>query len=123
MFEVTITRSLVATHQIRGSDGSLEPLHEHAWRVAVTVAGDKLDEQGVLVDFDALRDRLTDVLGSLDGRNLGDTPAFVGRSPSAENLALHLAEQLADQMPSAVRLKCVEVEEAPGCVARYLCAT
>lgn len=119
MFEVSVTGRFVGRHQLRRPDGSHEPLHEHEWSVKVTYAGEALDEMDVLLDFGALRSRLTELLATLDQQNLNHLPPFAARNPSAENVALHLAGQMADGMPAAARLVCVEVEEQPGCVARY----
>ena len=119
MFEVSATSSFSAAHQLRLPDGSAEPLHRHNWRVTVTYAGSVLDEMGVLVDFDALSARLDRLLATLNDQNLNTLPAFAERNPTAENVALHIAERLAVELPAAAVLKCVEVEEAPGCLARY----
>ena len=50
-FEITVVREFAAAHQIRLLDGSLEPLHGHNWRLSVTVAADKLDGIGTVMDF------------------------------------------------------------------------
>ena len=119
MFEVSISGRFVAAHQLRLTSGALEPTHYHTWRVTVTFAGQELDERGVLLDFDEIKPRLDDLLALLFDHNLNELPAFAGLNPSAENLAKHIAEQLGGLLPEGVRLSHVEVEEAPGCVARY----
>ena len=119
MFELKIVTHFSAAHQLRLPDGSAEPLHRHNWRVTVTRAGSVLDEMGVLVDFEILRARLDRLLATLNDQNLNTLPAFAERNPTAENVALHIAERLAVELPAAAVLKCVEVEEAPGCLARY----
>ena len=48
-----------------------------------------------------------------------DLAAFAERNPSAEHVALHIAEQIAPTLPAHVRLDRIEVTEAPGCVAAY----
>ncbi len=141
MFEVSVSGWFAAAHQLRLPDGSLEPLHGHNWHVTVTFAGPRLDECGLLLDFVALRRRLEAVLGQLHDRNLNELAAFAGRNPSAEQVAVWIAGQFgAGQLGggpaepggqaaacaagggarAAARLACVEVEEAPGCRARYL---
>jgi 6-pyruvoyltetrahydropterin/6-carboxytetrahydropterin synthase len=119
MYEVTITDWFAAAHQLRLLDGQLEPLHGHNWRVAVTLAGPELDKMGVLADFTWLKPRLAEILAPLHDRNLNDQPAFARRNPSAENVATYIAEQIALDLSDGVQLACVEVEEAPYCVARY----
>jgi 6-pyruvoyltetrahydropterin/6-carboxytetrahydropterin synthase len=122
MFEVSVTGKFHATHQLCMPDGAREPPHTHPWRVTVTLVGPRLDETGVLVDFAELEPRLRSVLADLAERNLNEHPAFAERSPSAENVAVHVAEMLDDGIWAAcgVRIQSVEVEEAPGCIARYL---
>ncbi len=120
MFEAIVTGSFSATHQLRLADGTLEPLHTHDWNVRVTFAGDELETTGWLVDFTTIRARLAALLTTLRDRNLGELPAFARCNPSAELVARHIAEQLStDQSPRA-SLTCVEVEEEPGCFARFI---
>ena len=119
MFEVSVRGSFKAAHQLRLADGSCEVPHRHEWQVQVTFAGDALDETGLLVDFGPVRDRLRGVLAGLDGRSLNDLLPFERQNPSAENVAVHIAEQMSAQPLPTGRLCCVEVEEEPGCVARY----
>ena len=119
MFEVVVAGQFTAAHRLRREDGSYEPVHEHEWRVEVTYAGETLDESGMLIDFTAVRARLADVLAGLRERPLHELSAFAERAASAENVALHIAEQMAALPNAGARLRCVQVEEEPGCFARY----
>jgi 6-pyruvoyltetrahydropterin/6-carboxytetrahydropterin synthase len=119
MFEISVMGRFTAAHQLRRDDGSTEPLHRHHWRVMVTLAGPALNDQGVLLDFGEIKPRLDELLGTLNDRTLNDLASFAKRIPSTENIALHVAERVALNLPDGVRLRCVEVEEAPGCVARF----
>lgn len=119
MFEISVTGEFVATHRLRCPDGSREPPHEHRWRVTVTYAGPTLNEMDVLLDFGRARSHLTEVLGVLDGRDLNALPLFAAHNPSAEAVARVVAERLPREIAAAVQLRCVAVEEEPGCVARY----
>lgn len=119
VFEVSVCGGFAAAHQLPLPDGSLEPLHGHSWHVQVTFRGPRLDERGLLLDFVTLRRRLEALLAELHERNLNDLPVFADCAPSAERVAALLAARLADAGGSAARLACVEVEEAPGCLARY----
>ena len=121
MFEVTVSSWFSAAHQLRLLDGSIEPLHGHNWHVRVTCAGHRLDALGVLVDFTKLKPALDAVLAEMHDRNLNNLHAFRDRNPSAENVAVVIHERLQPVCPPGVVLSCVEVEEAPGCVARYRC--
>jgi 6-pyruvoyltetrahydropterin/6-carboxytetrahydropterin synthase len=116
-FEITTTRTFTAAHQLRMYDSQLEPPHEHLWRVCVTLAADELDSIGVVIDFSELERLMDEILAPLSGRSLNAAPAFADRNPSAENVALHIAERLA--LPSRVKLVSVQVWETEGNSATY----
>jgi 6-pyruvoyltetrahydropterin/6-carboxytetrahydropterin synthase len=118
VFEITTTREFAAAHQLRLYDGSLEPLHGHNWRVAVTVAAPQLDSIGVVMDFHDLERRLDAVLAPLHNRHLNDVPPFAQRlNPSAENVALHIGQAL--DLPAGARLLSVQVWETSTNSAIY----
>ena len=119
MFEISVNDQFTAEHQLREPGGTLEPLHEHVWRVEVTYEGPALDDMGVLADFGVISARLRGLLAAYEGRNLNTLPPFVDRNPSAEYVAAYLAENLPTELSPSVRLKRVAVEEEAGCVARY----
>ena len=116
-FEITTTRSFSAAHQLKLYDGSLEPLHGHNWRVKVTVVADRLDAIGVVMDFHELERLLDAILAPLQNSHLNDTAEFASLNPSAENVAYHVGRMLA--LPSAVRLRSVEVWETDSNSALY----
>jgi 6-pyruvoyltetrahydropterin/6-carboxytetrahydropterin synthase len=121
-FEVSVAGWFAAAHQLRlpaAAGGGLEPLHGHNWRVVVTCRGPKLDSMGVLVDFTKLKPALDRLLARLHDRHLNELPPFAERNPSAENVAVYVAEEIASAVPAGVAVACVEVEEAPGCIARF----
>lgn len=118
-FDVTIEHRFNALHQLRLGNGTLEPVHGHDWRVAVTVARQDggLDGYGFVADFHDLEKRLAALLGSLHHGNLSQSPQFAEVNASAEQVARWVAQNLT--IPAAVRVTGVEVEESPGCVARW----
>ena len=120
-FEITTTRRFSAAHQLRLYDGSLEPLHGHNWRVRVTVAAPRLDEIGVVMDFHALERLVDEVLGPMHNRHLNDLPAFTDGTlnPSAENVAVHVANSLQPRLVGGVSLRSVEVWETDDNSATY----
>jgi 6-pyruvoyltetrahydropterin/6-carboxytetrahydropterin synthase len=119
MYEVSVSGWFAAAHQLRLPDGAVEPLHGHNWRVVATFAGADLDRMEVLVDFTQARARLDEVLKTLHDSNLNELPGFADCNPSTERVACHIADRLVGDLPAGVRLRSVEVEESPGCVARY----
>ena len=114
MFEVSVTSSFSAAHQLRLSDGSAEALHRHNWRVTVTCAGGALDEAGVLVDFEVLRARLDKLLATLNDQNLNTLPVFAERNATAERVAQHIAERLPSSCPPARRSSASRSRKLPA---------
>jgi 6-pyruvoyltetrahydropterin/6-carboxytetrahydropterin synthase len=114
-FQIEVSREFSASHQLRLYDGTLEPLHGHNWRVLVTVEAGKLDPIGVVMDFHALKRRVDQVVDPMHNRHLNELAAFSSRNPSAENVALHIAESL--RLPEQVHLSAVEVWETGDCGA------
>lgn len=108
-FEISITRRFSAAHALRLYDGSLEPVHGHNWRVRVTVRAAKLDAIGVVMDFHELERRVDAVIQPWHNSHLNDSPSFSSRNPSAENVAVVLAERV--ELPVGVTLVGVEVWE------------
>jgi 6-pyruvoyltetrahydropterin/6-carboxytetrahydropterin synthase len=116
-FEITSAREFAAAHQLRLYDGSLEPLHGHNWRVKVTVAADRLDPIGVVMDFHDLERRIDAIVAPMHNRHLNDLATFERLNPSAENVAFHVGQTLA--LPAGIRLLSVEVWETSGNSAVY----
>ncbi len=116
-YEVIIEDWFAAAHQLRLPGGALEPLHGHNWRVRLCYRGTTLDEMGVLVDFTELKPALRGLLQNMHDRHLNELMQFQERSPSAENVATVIAEHFGRLRFGSPAW--VEVEEAPGCTARY----
>ena len=94
MYELMIETHFAAAHQLRGYKGKCENLHGHNWRVQLTVASDKLNDIGIVVDFHDLKDSLNEIVSSLDHAFLNDLFPFTEKNPSSENIARWIYESL-----------------------------
>jgi 6-pyruvoyltetrahydropterin/6-carboxytetrahydropterin synthase len=94
MFELMIETQFSSAHQLRGYKGKCEALHGHNWRVQVTVASDKLNDIGIVVDFHDLRAVTNEVINSLDHAFLNDVFPFTEINPSSENIAKWIYESI-----------------------------
>ncbi len=119
MFEISVQRTFSAAHALVVR-GVRETLHGHDWRLTAVVAGDSLDEDGLLCDFHAIEAALDEVIAPLRNANLNEVGPFRNVNPSAEQVARHVAQRLAASLPPDVRLSRVSVTEAPGCEATYV---
>ena len=98
----------------------MEELHGHDWRVTVVLAGPRLDDEDLLLDFHALESSLKASLEPFAGRTMNGVPPFDRVHPTAERLAEHVGSVLEAGVPAGARLVSVSVEEAPGCIARWI---
>jgi 6-pyruvoyltetrahydropterin/6-carboxytetrahydropterin synthase len=87
MYELMVESKFAAAHQLRGYKGKCEKLHGHNWRVTVAVTAERLDEQGLAIDFHDLKKFLREVLDQLEHTFLNDIFPFTQINPSSENLA------------------------------------
>jgi 6-pyruvoyltetrahydropterin/6-carboxytetrahydropterin synthase len=86
------------------------------------VSANKLDEIGVVMDFHELQRMVDQITQPMHNRHLNDLPAFASRNPSAENVALHLAESLRPRLPGHIKLQTVQAWETYDCRASWRAA-
>ena len=113
MYELTVKSHFDAAHALREYPGECRNLHGHTWDVEVTVAGAELDEIGIVYDFKALKTDLNGVLAAYDHVLINDVAPFTELTPTAENLARVIYEQLAETVDPCVRVVEVAVWESP----------
>jgi 6-pyruvoyltetrahydropterin/6-carboxytetrahydropterin synthase len=113
VYELTVKGHFDAAHALRGYEGECRALHGHTWDVEVTVAGETLDEVGIVYDFKRLKDDLAGVLGQYDHVYLNEVPPFDTLNATAEHLARVVYDQLAERVGEGVRVVEVAVWESP----------
>jgi 6-pyruvoyltetrahydropterin/6-carboxytetrahydropterin synthase len=94
MYELTITSHFSGAHRLRYLHGKCEELHGHNWKIEVSVASSKLNQEGVVIDFKILKQKLEKVLKALDHTFLNDLPHFSGQEPSSENIAKYIFDKM-----------------------------
>ena len=122
MFEVAVEETFAAGHALRGYKGKCENVHGHNYKVRVVLAGEKLDQTGLVYDFVELKQRMAEVIRRLDHQFLNDLPPFTEVNPSAENIARYFYEELSQRLASAAngaRLREVTVFESETTAATY----
>jgi 6-pyruvoyltetrahydropterin/6-carboxytetrahydropterin synthase len=120
MFEISIKTQFSAAHHLEGYRGACEAVHGHNWEVEVFVAGEDLDETGILVDFRVARQAVQSELEALDHTDLNEHPAFAVGNPTSENIARFLYVQLSQRLAGqSYRVSRVSINETPGSRASY----
>jgi 6-pyruvoyltetrahydropterin/6-carboxytetrahydropterin synthase len=122
IFEVSIETHFCAAHALREYKGATEPVHGHNFKVIVTVSGKNVDRAGMAIDFLDLKPVIDEEVGRLHYGFLNENVAEFrdGKlSPSAENIALVLFQNIGKRLPKNVKMSSVQVFESPGCSATY----
>ena len=120
MYRLTIQTSFAAAHNLLQYQGDCENLHGHNWKVDVTVAARELDKSGLGIDFKILKAETRRLLETLDHKYLNDLPMFKGLSPSSENIARYLFEELGRTLNTEnVTVTLVNVWESDFACASY----
>lgn len=71
-----------------------ERLHGHSYKVEAEVAGERLDERGALIDLAKLKAKLDRCLKKLHFQYLNELEPFKEKSPTCENIARFVFENL-----------------------------
>ncbi len=120
MYELKIITQFAAAHRLENFNGKCEALHGHNWKVEVFLAGEQLDEAGLLVDFGVIKARTNALLEEIDHKYLNELEAFREQNPSSENLARYLFERLSTTLSrDGVRVSRVNVWESDTSRASY----
>lgn len=118
-YELTVKDHFDSAHALPGYEGPCQYLHGHTWDVEVTIAGEHLDEVGMLYDFKSIKRDLHAVLENFDHRCLNDVPPFDEISPTAEHVARVVFYELEKMLPRTISLKEVAIWESPVAKVTY----
>ena len=72
MFELKVVTHFSEAHQLKMVAKKCENLHGHNWKIEVYVAGDELNEAGVLMDFGKIKKTVAEIMSDLDPRFLNE---------------------------------------------------
>lgn len=120
MYELMIEAQFSSAHQLRGYTGKCENLHGHNWKVQVMVSSEKLNETGLVIDFDELKKTVEELLLTLDHFVLNEIFPFTELNPSSENIAKWIYDSLKKKTTNRnVALVSVTVWESETASATY----
>lgn len=120
MYELIVEREFSAAHSLRDYEGACARLHGHNYRVEISVMGEDLQPNGMLLDFGDLKAICDEVLEEMDHRHLNELPMFADRNPTSENLARHIYNEVARGLDVAgAAVGYVRVWESAGQSAVY----
>ncbi len=118
MYEIGITRKFSSAHRLMHYNGKCEGLHGHNYKVEIVVYGDSL-VNGMLIDFVLFKQKVDEIIKSMDHIYLNETEPFRSKDPSAENIAEYIYTELSHQFAGTIRLRYVKVWESDDNWALY----
>lgn len=119
MYLVSKEIEFSAAHRLRGYQGPCEKVHGHNYRVRVFLCAAALDPLGMVLDFTEFKRILREATAPLDHADLAAVPPFDTVNSTAENLAHHIAAEVARRLPPGPAVHRVEVWETPTSCAVY----
>ncbi len=120
MYEITIETHFSSAHRLRQYNGECERLHGHNWNVQVSIAAEKLNELGMVMDFKDLKQKTKVLIDKFDHQYLNDIPPFTEINPTTENMARYMYDKLSKTInDSRIRVSKVTVWESENSYASY----
>ena len=119
MYEVMIKAEFASAHNLRNYKGSCETLHGHNWKVDIIVETDRLDEIGLALDFNLLKEKTNEIIDDLDHIYLNEHEAFRDVNPSSENIAKYIFDELKASLDDDIKVKKVTIWETDDAAASY----
>lgn len=120
MYELKIVSQFAAAHQLREYQGGCENLHGHNWKVEVFVKGEKLGQDGLLIDFRVIKNATKEVLEELDHTFLNELENFREQNPSSENIARYIFDSLGRRLKDEnAKVSRVSAWESDSACATY----
>jgi 6-pyruvoyltetrahydropterin/6-carboxytetrahydropterin synthase len=107
MYRVIKKIEISSSHKLNlDYDSKCKNLHGHNWLITIYCKSEKLNKDGMVVDFTEIKEKIQN---KLDHKHLNDILNF---NPTSENIAKWICEQIE---------KCykVEVKESEGNIAIY----
>lgn len=95
------------------TNGHQGPTHPHSWRVQARFSG-AIGKEGILVGFAEARQVVQSQVERFNGTILNNTPPFIDRQPTVENIAAVLYSEIKNALGALpIRLSSVCVWESP----------
>jgi len=114
IYTLTVKDHFDAAHYLYDYPGECRNLHGHTWDIEVSVEATQLCQLGMVYDFALLKKDLKAVLARYDHKHLNEIEPFNNISPTAENLARIIFEEMTEAITEpGVVVSEVAVWESP----------
>ena len=110
MYRLRVETTFAAAHKVVDSKGKCENLHGHTFTVEAFVVSDKLQTNGMVIDFADLKAALQKITETVDHTYLNDKEELI--NPTSENIAKYYFSELKKILPKEPSLEKVRVWES-----------
>jgi 6-pyruvoyltetrahydropterin/6-carboxytetrahydropterin synthase len=94
MFTLAYRKKFIAHHHTAPELDPEHPLRSHVYLLEVMLETEALDSGGMVLDLDELEAEVDDILSQYRYKNLNETEAFQGRTPTLESFAQVLGDAI-----------------------------
>ncbi len=122
MYEVGLSKNVVAWHVMPGMEGPEGELHQHEYKLDVVVTRRQLDDAGMVCDLDHLDAVLERVTAIVADKNLEIIQPEDAPAVTVEVFARWVHAEVAAELPTDVELS-VRVWESPVAFGGYAAPT
>jgi 6-pyruvoyltetrahydropterin/6-carboxytetrahydropterin synthase len=122
MYELKVVTHFAAAHQLKMVAKKCENLHGHNWKIDICVAGDNLNNAGVLVDFGELKQHVSIIMAKLDHKFLNELDEFNDDYPPSSEIIAHYIATTLQSMIDSLNIKVTRVTawESENACATYI---
>ncbi|MEW5693373.1 MAG: 6-carboxytetrahydropterin synthase QueD [Candidatus Hydrogenedentota bacterium] len=118
-YRVVVKRNFSAAHFLKKYKGNCEKLHGHNFVVRVCCEKKRLNDDGMVIDFRILRNRLDRILKDIDHKLLNEIKPFNTLETTSENIAKYIFDRIKKGLTKEIRLCYVSVNETEDSEAIY----
>ncbi|HEV8266860.1 MAG TPA: 6-carboxytetrahydropterin synthase [Thermoanaerobaculia bacterium] len=114
-FTIRCHATFEAAHHLRDYVGGPEPVHGHSWKIEVALTTDALGDYDLSVDFVPTEKLVRSLAEKLHDHDINTVAPFDVKNPTAENIALWVADEIrrSGALKGGARLAEVTVWEGP----------
>lgn len=132
MFFLQVEDSFDSAHFLEKYEGKCRNIHGHRWKVVIEVKGDKLNDQGFIMDFGEIKMHLKELVSLYDHALLIERRSMDKEKlewlkqehhvieldfiPTAENLSQYFYQKLKEKI---ININSVTVFETPNNLVKY----
>ncbi len=120
LYTLKIQVDFSAAHKLYDYTGPCERLHGHNYMLEVEIRTQTLDKQGMVIDSATIKQYVKQVIARVDHYYLNELEPFITVSPTAENIAQWLYQQLQTALNAVgVNLHAITLWETDRFCVRY----